>query len=73
MYTERSAPFLSLQGGGDDYGVFITSGTEPNSTMLDFRVPMGQRAGRDARAMVRSLRVGQGWHSMADIEHELGF
>ncbi|HMG80314.1 MAG TPA: hypothetical protein VK591_16645 [Xanthobacteraceae bacterium] len=73
MYAESSRPFLSLQGGGDDYGVFITSGTEPDSIMLDFRVPMDQRAGRDARAMVRSLRVSQGWKSMTDIERELGF
>lgn len=51
MYSEGSPPFLSLQGGGDDYGVFITTGAEPDSTMLDFRVPIGQRAGRDARAI----------------------
>jgi hypothetical protein len=73
MYAEGSPPFLSLQGGGDDYGVFITAGTEPDSIMLNFRVPMDQRVGRDARAMVRLLRVSHGWRSMADTERELGF
>lgn len=72
-YAESSPPFLSLLGGGDDYGVFITAGAESDSVMLNFRVPIGQRAGRDARAMMRALRASKGWTSMADIERELGF
>jgi hypothetical protein len=54
-------PFISLQGGGDDFGVFITASTNIDGRAVELHLVSGQSAGRDARAMVRVLLTMPGW------------
>ncbi len=66
-------PFLSMQGGGDDFGVFITAGADTsNYTEVDLHLFSGQKAGRDASAMVRALLRIEGWQRAGALERALG-
>lgn len=57
-------PLVSIQGGGDDFGVFIIASTEPDDTVkVDLHVAPGLGTGRDAHAMVRALQKMPGWSS----------
>jgi hypothetical protein len=59
-------PRVILQGGGDDFGVFITG--SPNASITaDLHLASGQRAGRDAMVMVRSLTALPGIRSFSAI------
>jgi hypothetical protein len=70
----HGTPFVGIQGGGDDYGVFITAHGDRDSLIsVDFHKPLlGRQSGRDARAMVRALQVMPGWTSTSSIERLLG-
>jgi len=54
MDTDRR-PSLNLSGGGDDYGVFISSLGPSDGASVELHIPPGQRAGKDAKAMVAAL------------------
>lgn len=55
---------LSMMGGGNDYGVFITIKPEGEGAWVDLEVPHGQRPGRDAKAMVKALLDRPGFSSL---------
>jgi hypothetical protein len=64
---EIDKPRFSVQGGGDDWGVFISGNTNLNNYVtVGLDVPSGQKAGRDASAIVRALQAMPGWSSHAD-------
>jgi hypothetical protein len=65
------SPSVLLQGGGDDFGVFIAADTQSAIT-VDLHLAKGQKAGRDAEATVRSLRAMPGYTSYDEIERSLG-
>jgi hypothetical protein len=64
-------PFMAIQGGGDDYGVFITTGVDELTT-AELHVPSGQRPGRDAGTMVKSLLAMPGWAGKSEFERLFG-
>jgi len=66
-YPLGESPSILIQGGGDDFGVFIAADTQSTAT-VDLNLARGQRAGRDAEAMVRSLRAMHGFTSYAETE-----
>ena len=70
-YPLGESPSVCIQGSGDDFGVFITAGAQ-SASMVDLHPTSGQSAGRDAEAMVRSLRVMPGYTSFAEIKRPLG-
>jgi hypothetical protein len=46
---------------GDDWGVFISGNANPdNRVTVELHLPPGQKAGRDARAVVRAPQVTLG-------------
>lgn len=58
-----------MQGGGDDWGVFISgNGNRDNRVTVELHVAPGQKAGSDARAMVRALQTMPGWSGYTDDE-----
>jgi hypothetical protein len=61
--------FVSLHGGGDDFGVAISAG--PGYSTVELYLPPGQKAGRDAKTIVRALAATPGWTTIADIEQDL--
>ena len=66
-------PHFYMQGGGDDWGVFISgSANRDNRVTVELHVPPGQTAGRDASAMVRALQATPGWSNYTDREGTLG-
>jgi hypothetical protein len=70
-YPLRESPWASLHGGGDDFGVLIT--VSPNAGItVGLHLGSGQRAGRDAQAVIHSLHAIPGFRSFAAIERELG-
>jgi hypothetical protein len=70
-YPLRETPWVSLHGGGDDFGVLIT--VSPNAGItVGLHLASGQRAGRDAQAVIYSLHAIPGFRSFAAIERELG-
>ena len=67
------SPFLTIQGGGDDYGVFITTSADVlDPVRVVFRVPPGQRAGGDAQIMVQSLLSMPGWGGESEPDGPIG-
>jgi hypothetical protein len=70
-YPLRESPWVSLHGGGDDFGVLITVSPSAGIT-VGLHLASGQRAGRDARALIHSLHAIPGFRSFAAIERELG-
>jgi len=64
-------PSVYIQGGGDDFGVFITAGAQ-SACMVDLHLAEGQRAGREAEEMVRRLQAMPGYTSYAAIKRSLG-
>ncbi len=59
-FPTGESPSVLIQGAGDDFGVFIAADTQSPPT-ADLHVALGQRAGRDGEAMVRSLRATHGF------------
>jgi hypothetical protein len=70
-YPLREPPWVSLHGGGDDFGVLITVSPSAGIT-VGLHLASGQRAGRDAGAAIHSLQTIPGFRSFAAIERELG-
>lgn len=71
LYPHDAAaqPLATLQGGGDDYGVFITTAAAADSSIrVELRVPTGRRPGRDARIMIQSLRAIPGWAGKSEFD-----
>jgi hypothetical protein len=58
--------FVSLHGRGDDFGVAISAG--PGYSAIELYLPPGQKAGRDAEAIVHALAATPGWRNVADME-----
>jgi hypothetical protein len=68
-YPPDDTPHFHIEGGGDDWGVLISGDAiEDHRIGVDFYVPTGSQAGRDARAMVHALRGMPGWSTVNDIE-----
>jgi hypothetical protein len=65
------SPWVSLQGGGDDFGVLITVSPSAGIT-VGTNLSSGHRAGRDAQAIVRTLSAMPGFSNSAAIERSLG-
>jgi hypothetical protein len=66
-------PHFYIQGGGDDWGVFISGNAKANHDVtVDLNVPSGSHAGCDARGMVRALQAIRGWSRYSDLERALG-
>jgi len=70
-FPPGESPSILIQGCGDDFGVFIAADTQSAAT-ADLHLARGQRAGRDAEAMVQSLRAMHGFTSFAETERSLG-
>ena len=62
-------PFTNLHGGGDDFGVAISASA--GYSIIELYVPLGQKKGRDAEAVVRALAATPGWTNAAGIERDL--
>jgi hypothetical protein len=59
---ETDQPRFYMQGAGDDWGVFISGNANPdNRVTVVLHLPPGQKAGRDARAVVRALQATPKW------------
>jgi hypothetical protein len=66
---ETDEPHFYMQGGGDDWGVFISGNTNrDNRVTVELHVPPGQKAGGDASAMVRALQKMPGWSGYTERE-----
>jgi hypothetical protein len=63
---------VTLHGGGDDFGVFITAAPSDDRASVDLNLPFDQKAGRDARSMVRTLEAMPKWKRAALTERDLG-
>ena len=64
--AENAQPWMYIEGGGDDRGVFISvrvsaDANEVSYPVVDLHVPRGAKRGHDARAMVRALQAIPGW------------
>ena len=66
-YSRGESPWISLRGGGDDFGVFITASPSSGITVGPQLAP-GQKAGPDARAIMRSLYAIPGFRNFTAIE-----
>lgn len=68
-YPADGTPSFHIEGGGDDFGVQISGDAIADRRIgVDFWVPTNSQAGRDARAIVRTLRGMPGWSRASDIE-----
>jgi hypothetical protein len=66
-------PHFFMDGGGDDWGVFISGNAKAkHGVTVNLNVPSGSAAGSDARAMVRALQAMRGWSKFSDLERALG-
>lgn len=70
--AENAQPWIYIEGGGDDCGVFISvrvpaDANVPSRPVVDFLVPRGAKRGHDAGAMVRALQNIPGWRGVAAI------
>jgi hypothetical protein len=70
--TKNAQPWLYIEGGGVDRGVFISvrvpaDANEPSCPVVDLHVPRGAKRGHDARAMVRALQAIPGWRLIPAI------
>ena len=69
---ENGQPWISIEGGGDDCGVFISVRVPPDANMpccpvVDLQVPRRMRRGHAAAAMVRALQDIPGWRGAVAI------
>ena len=70
--AENAQPWISIEGGGDDCGVFISvrvpaDANVPSCPVVDLHVPRGAKRGHDAGAMVRALQDIPGWRGVVAI------
>jgi hypothetical protein len=66
-YSRGESPWVSLRGGGDDSGVFITASPSTGITVGPQLAP-GQKAGPDARTIICKLCALPGFRNFATIE-----
>ena len=66
-YPRDDPPWASLQGDGDDFGVFITL-SQSGEITVGLHLESGEVAGRDAQAVVRSLTAMPGFTSFSGLE-----
>jgi hypothetical protein len=66
-YPRDDPPWASLQGDGDDFGVFITI-SQSGEITVGLHLESGEVAGRDAQAVVRSLTAMPGFTSFSGLE-----
>jgi hypothetical protein len=71
-YAGEKSPSLRIVGGGDDFGVLITTGASDHSLMVDFDPADAKKPGRDAQVMVRALLQLPGYRTFASTEESLG-
>ena len=69
---DENAPWIFIEGGGDDCGVCISvrvpaDANDRSCPVVDLHVPRGAKKGHDARAMVRALRDMPGWREAVAI------
>jgi hypothetical protein len=69
-YLPSEPPWATLKGHGADFGVFIT--IFGVGTTVGLHLNSGERAGRDASAIVRSLTAMPGFKSFSALERSLG-
>jgi hypothetical protein len=66
-YPPSEPPWALLRGHGDDFGVFINISISAGIT-VGLHLNSGERAGRDAGAIVRSLTAMPGFRSFSALE-----
>ena len=62
---------ITLQGGGDDFGVFVNAASGDDLASVAFHLEFGEKAGRDAKSMVRTLEAMPKWTRAEETEREL--
>jgi hypothetical protein len=62
---------VSLQGGGDDFGVFITAAPADDRATVELHLAFDEKAGRDAKSMVRVFEAMPNWTRAREAEREL--
>jgi hypothetical protein len=72
-YADDAARTLSILGGGDDFGVSITTTSADNRIFAAFITDYDEKPGRDARAMVRALLRQPSYRRVSDGESLLEF
>jgi hypothetical protein len=65
-YPPIEPPWATLRGHGDDFGVFIT--IFGAGVTVGLHLKSGERAGRDARAIVRSLTATPGFSNLSALD-----
>jgi hypothetical protein len=63
---------VTLHGGGDDFGVFITAAPADDLASVDLHVAFDEKAGRDAKSMVRTLEAMPKWTRAEPVDGDLG-
>jgi hypothetical protein len=69
-YLPSEPPWATLKGHGADFGVFIT--IFGVGTTVGLHLNSGERAGRDASAIARSLTAMPGFRGFSALERSLG-
>jgi hypothetical protein len=69
-YSPKESPWVCLQGGGDDFGVFVTISNSAGIT-VGLQLNSGERAGRDSGAIVHSLTAMPGFRGFSALEQSL--
>jgi hypothetical protein len=70
VYPLGGTPFFRIEGCGDDFGVLISGDAiADHSIGVDFFIPTGSKAGRDAHAIMQILQKMPSWSRASDIEH----
>ena len=63
---------ITLQGGGDDFGVFISAASGDDLASVALYLAFDEKAGRDAKSMVRTLEAMPKWTRAEEMERNLG-
>ncbi len=63
---------ISLEGGGDDFGVFISAASGDDLASVALYLAFDEKAGRDAKSMVRTLEAMPKWTRAEEMERNLG-
>ena len=66
-YPRDDPPWASLQGDGDDFGVFMTL-SQSGEITVGLHLESGETAGRDAQNIVRILTAVPGFRSFSALE-----
>jgi hypothetical protein len=68
----NGAGSITLRGGGDDFGVLITARPDDDLARVKLQLPLDQKAGREAKSMVRMLEAMPKWTRAGETERILG-